>query len=97
VGHVGNTRTLYDISGCTRLTGIEIFRDDERVLFEGSLNGCAFAVTDFPIAPRSTLTREQELRAVLHNGDPVESGMYAVRLVFFVTGLPEIEVPLEVR
>lgn len=91
------SRTLELTSSCTRLTAFEVVQDGEPVPFEGTVNGCGFALTDFPIDPGATLTRTREIRAAAFDGSPVEPGMYSVRFTVLVPWIPDVEVLFEVR
>lgn len=90
-------RTLVLTSSCTRLTEFYVVQDGEETSFQGTVNGCGFAITDFSIEPGETITRTRVVRALTYDGGPVARGIYAVRFRVLVPWIPDVDVPFEVR
>lgn len=91
------SRTLVLTSSCSRLTSFHVFQESEEANFQGTINGCGFAITDFHIGPGETITRTREVRALTSDGGPVAPGFYAVRFKVLVRWIPEVEVLFEVQ
>lgn len=84
-------------SGCTALALIKTFRGDQLVHLDGTVLGCYAALTPFTINAGDTLVQETEIRAVRHDEEPVEKGVYRLHVEFNVPDLPELETSFKVE
>lgn len=85
------------VSGCSTLALVQTLRAGEMADLRGSVVGCRAMVTSYVIEAGETLTWTYEIRAVRRDEEPVERGLYVLRVEFMVPGLPVLETAFRVR
>jgi len=90
-------REMVLTSSCTSALDVRVSRGDDDVAFEGTENGCGFAITDFPVEARGALVRTREVRAMLATGGSPAPGVYRIRLEPQIRDLPTLTLAFEVE